>query len=136
IGMIESYLYPAREEARMRAHDPHRSWLMLGRCDAASRCGVDKSFKARAHFRWVDTTRCLHPLGYGERIKPLQASFAPANESATQAPGSLVRQRKGFSCPALTSLTLNTKHVAPAHGRFWHSFTVLAWHRQDVCWRG
>src|SRR5215469_13281491 len=77
-------------------HDPHRSWLMLGHCDAASRCGVDKSFKARAHFRWVDTTRCLHPLGYGERIKPLQASFARANESATQAPGSLVRQSKGL----------------------------------------
>jgi uncharacterized protein len=28
----------------------------------------------------------LAPSGYGERIKPLQASFARANESATQAP--------------------------------------------------
>src|SRR4030095_4534523 len=39
-----------------------------------------------AYFPRVDTTRCLRPSGYGERVEPLQASFARANESATQAP--------------------------------------------------
>jgi hypothetical protein len=41
---------------------------------------IDNRPLCGAHWRRVDTTRCLHPSGYGECIKPLQASFAKANE--------------------------------------------------------
>jgi Lon protease-like protein len=48
--------------------------------------GIDNGLGRDADFERVDTTRCLRlHRRYGERIEPLQASFARANESVTQA---------------------------------------------------
>jgi hypothetical protein len=42
------------------------------------RSGIDNRSSRCAHFRRVDTTRCLRPPGYGERIEPLQAFLCPS----------------------------------------------------------
>jgi len=78
------------EGARISASGPFETLAWRDRRQHCCRCNLsirvdNHSSRDQSHSR-VDTTRCLHPSGYGERINPLQASFARANESATQAP--------------------------------------------------
>jgi hypothetical protein len=58
--------------------------------------GIDNRARRVAHFRRVDTTRCLRShRGYGERIEPLQAS-SPLPERTRQ-------QRKRLASPVRSS---------------------------------
>ena len=60
--------------------------------------GIDSRARRVAHFRRVDTTRCLRShRGHGERIEPLQASsFARANaRQQRKRLASLIRSSRG-----------------------------------------
>ena len=101
---------------------------------------IDSGFFRGAYFRPGGYGPLLAPLrGYGERIEPLQAPFAQANESVTQAPDhprsphaedDLMRDFRDAKAMALTLReALKAKSVSRGNSAMLLAMSSGAWSR-------
>ena len=134
----------------LAAHAPVRTRVAAGGIvsaqGAAARraSGIDNGRGRDADFQRVDTTRCLRlHRRYGERIEPLQASFARANKSVTQAsdiPHSLMQRidpmrdfRDAKAMAQTLREALKTKSVSLTHSESLELVaTILGFHDWNV----